>query len=125
MNNQDPKLTALLFNECINKKNIEGLISLMADDHKLVCHGETGAEGKEANRQAWTSFFKNYPDYLNHISRIESKADFVVMIGHSECNTEKSLNGKALWSAEVKNDKVAEWQVYEDTGENRNNLGLQ
>jgi len=31
----DPKTIALQFNECINNRDIEGLVDLMADSHTL------------------------------------------------------------------------------------------
>lgn len=38
MNMRDPKLTALLFNECINAQDIEGLVALVTDNHSLICY---------------------------------------------------------------------------------------
>ena len=36
MNKRDPKLTALQFNEYINNQDIEGLSSLMAENHIFI-----------------------------------------------------------------------------------------
>lgn len=122
MNTLDPKLTALLFNECINKNDIEGLVELMTDNHSLITYGNKDTEDKESTRKAWADFFKKYPDYINHFKKIESRDNFVIISGESTCSNEKSLNSSALWSAIIKNDKVSEWQVYEDTDENRKKL---
>ena len=117
MNRRDPKLTALLFNECINNRDIEGLVELMTDDHSLICNGHVDTKDKSSSKEAWSSFFSMFPDYLNHFSKVESKDDFVVMVGKSTCSNEKRLNTNALWTARIKNDKVCEWQVYEDSPE--------
>jgi len=34
------------------------------------------------------------------------------------------LDGPALWTARTRDDKVAEWRVYEDSTENRARLGI-
>lgn len=124
MNHRDPKLTSLLFNECINDRNIEGLVELMTDDHTLICDGRVDTNDEDSSRAAWLTFFDMYPDYRNHFSRIESSDDFVVVVGKSACSNEKRLNGNALWSVRVRNDKVCEWQVYADTLENRERLRI-
>ena len=124
MNHRDPKLTSLLFNECINERDIEGLVELMTDDHALICDGHVNTNDKDSSRAAWSTFFDMFPDYRNHFSRIESSDNLVVIVGRSTCSSEEKLNGDALWSARIQNDKVSEWQVYADTPENRERLRI-
>lgn len=45
------------------------------------------------------------------------------MVGHSECS-EEILDGPALWTAVIKDGRVQEWRVYDDTEENRKKLGM-
>jgi hypothetical protein len=125
MNNRDPKLTALLFNECINNRDIEGLVDLMTENHSLILDGHVHTKDKVSSRETWSSFFGMFPDYRNHFLRIESKDDLVVIKGKSTCSNEDKLNKNALWSARIQNDKVSEWQVYEDSSENRMKLKIQ
>jgi hypothetical protein len=40
------------------------------------------------------------------------------------CPNNKELDGPAIWTAKVSGDKLAEWRVYEDTTENRTQLGI-
>lgn len=124
MNHRDPKLTALLFNECINHQDIEGLVDLMTDDHTLILDGHVNTKDKASSKDTWSAFFGMFPDYRNHFNRIESKDDFVVIAGNSTCSNEDQLNGNALWSARIYCDKVSEWQVYEDSTENRKRLQI-
>ncbi len=124
MNTRDPKLIVLLFNECKRERDVEGMSRLMTDNHHLICYGHVDAADKESSVAAWTSFFKDYPGYLNHFTRIESRDDFVVIVGNSTCPDEKFLNKPALWSARIEDDRISEWQVYEDTTDNREKLGI-
>ena len=65
-------------------------------------------------------FFKTYPDYRNHFAIIESRGDLVLVIGHSTCAYDP-LEGPALWTAKVADERMAEWRVYFDTTENWRN----
>jgi hypothetical protein len=125
MNTRDPKLTALLFNECINSEDIDGMVSLMNDNHTLICYDEVGSKNKKTSREAWVRFFDDVADYKNHFTRIESRDNLVVMTGRAACSNIESLNKKVLWSAVVENDKLSEWKIYDDTIENRKRLNIQ
>jgi hypothetical protein len=63
------------------------------------------------------------PDYKNHFNRIESKEDIVRVSGFSTSSS-KLVDGPALWRARVENDLISEWQVLEDTEDNRKILKL-
>ena len=121
---RDPKLTVLLFNECINSRDLEGLVRLMTDDHALYLYGRRETTDVKSSREAWRGFFAMYPDYMNHFVRIDSTGQSVAIVGHSTCSNEPELRGPALWSAEVRGDLLAEWQVHHDTREQRALLKL-
>ena len=123
MNKKDPKLTVLLFNECINNQDIAGLAKYMAEDVKLIMGNEVTQNNKEEAKSAWMQFFEMCPDYKNHFNRIESKKDIVCVVGFSTCSN-KSVDGPALWRVRVENDLITEWQILEDTEDNRKFLKL-
>lgn len=124
MNKKDPKLVVLQFNECINNQDINNLSPLMSDDYVFIdSSDDVHSGGKESMVKGWAEFFSSYPDYRNHFSRIESRENLVLVIGHSTCSY-KPLDGPALWTAKIENDLVAEWRVYLDTSENREKLNL-
>lgn len=123
MNEKDPKLIVLQFNECINNQDIKGLADLMTEDHVFIDSSDDVHGGKEFMTQGWIDFFNQYPDYRNHFSTVESRDNLVLVIGHSTCSFEP-LDGPALWTAKVENGLVAEWRVYLDTIENRKKLLL-
>ncbi len=119
----DPKTVVLQFNECINNRDLENLVALMTEDHTFIDASGDALHGCEEMKNAWKTFFEQYPGYRNIFSYVESRGDFVIMIGRSEC-TEGSLRGSAIWTAVVENGRVAEWCVYEDSEEIRKKLEI-
>lgn len=118
------KEIALRFNACINNRDIQGLASLMTDDHTFIDSADNAVRGKAQVVEAWESFFAMFPDYRNIFERVESRNQFVAVLGRSTCS-EQQLDGPALWTARVKGDQVAEWRVYHDTPENRKRLDFE
>jgi ketosteroid isomerase-like protein len=123
MNLKDPKLTALQFNEYINNQDIEGISNLINEDYTFIDSSGKIEKGKELNIKNWKHFFDQYPDYKNIFTKIESRDNLVILIGYSTCSYEP-LDGPAIWTATIKNDLIAKWQIYDNTEENRNNLGI-
>jgi hypothetical protein len=54
---------------------------------------------------------------------ITKNEKLVLITGYSTCSYEP-LDGPALWTAKIENDRVSEWRVYLDTPENRKLLDL-
>jgi ketosteroid isomerase-like protein len=123
MSGKDPKFVVLQFNGCINNRDLQELSNLMTDDHVFIDSNGDIHSGKELMIKGWRDFFHQFPDYRNHFAIIESREDQVFVIGHSTCSF-KLLDGPALWTAKVKDGLIAEWRVYLDTIENRENLDL-
>jgi ketosteroid isomerase-like protein len=124
MTNDEQQTIALHFNECINSRDIQGLASLMTDDHTFIDKANQSVQGKEQVVEAWQGFFAQFPDYRNIFERIESRNHLVAISGYSTCS-EKQLDGPALWTAQLRGDQVAQWRVYDDTPENRKLLSLE
>jgi ketosteroid isomerase-like protein len=125
MNEDQPPLTdehqqtiALRFNECINNRDLEGLAALMTDDHTFIDSANASVQGKDQVVEAWRGFFALFPDYRNIFDRVESRDQLVAIMGRSTCS-EPHLDGPALWTAKIRGNQVAEWQVYKDTPEHR------
>src|SRR5262245_49524831 len=102
----------LAFNEAINARDLGALSALMTDDHRFVDSEGATVDGKGACTDAWRGFFAAFPDYRNVFDDVRSGAPGVVDIdGRSECSVAE-LDGPARWRAEVRDDKVAVWQVF-------------
>jgi len=123
MSNTNPKTVALAFNDRINARDIVGLGQLMTEDHTFIDIPGEISQGRETMIKGWTKFFRIHPDYRNIFTSVESKNDLVIMLGHSECSYDP-LDGPAIWTAMIRNGLVAEWRVYEDTEDIRQQLGL-
>jgi len=124
MTNDEQKSIALHFNESINSRDIHGLATLMTDDHTFIDKANQAVQGKEHVVEAWQGFFALFPDYRTIFERVESRHHLVAISRYSTC-AEQHLDGPALGTAKLRDEKVAEWRVYEDTPENRHLLGLE
>jgi ketosteroid isomerase-like protein len=120
---QDPTNIVASFNDCITRKDVDGLSRLMTDDHVLIDSANNTIAGKARCIEAWTGFFGAFPDYRNHFERVILAGGDAVIIGHSVCSNAR-LAGPALWTAKIAGGLVAEWRVYEDTSANRARLSV-
>jgi ketosteroid isomerase-like protein len=111
------------FNDCITRRDIDGLSKLMTDDHVFIDAVNNRISGKARCIEAWNGFFDAFPDYRNRFERVVMVGNEAVIIGHSVCSDVR-LAGPALWTAKMEGELIAEWRVYEDTGANRARLGV-
>jgi len=123
MNTRDPKLTALQFNEYINRQDIDGLASLMSEGHTFIDRKGQVDEGKERMAQGWIDFFRSFPDYKNTFERVQSQGNLVVLYGYATW-TQGGDPDWAIWTATIEEDLVAKWRIYEDTEENKSGFKL-
>jgi hypothetical protein len=111
------------FNNFINTQNIIGMQKLMTVDHIFIDSENNIVRSKENCLKAWDKFFKLFPDYKNVFVTMMEKGSSIIIEGYSTCS-EVKLNGKAIWSTKIINNKIAEWRVYEDSPDNRKKLNL-
>jgi predicted SnoaL-like aldol condensation-catalyzing enzyme len=93
----------------------------MTEDHTFIDRENTTVKSKQDMIASWSKFFKAFPIYKNTFDRIESYDDIVIMIGHAYWSKDNKYD-RAIWSARIRNDLVAEWRVYYDNDENRRSL---
>jgi hypothetical protein len=96
----------------------------MTDGHTFIDSDDSVLAGKATVLKAWEGFFDAFPDYRNDWSSVISTGGGLTALGRSVCSTEPALDGPAIWTARVEDDKVSEWRVYEDTPANRARLGV-
>ena len=118
------ELVAMRFNEMINARDLDGLGTLMTDDHTFVDAAGQAVVGRTACLAAWRGFFAGFPSYRNEFESVRSSGETVVITGRSHCAELTELAGPALWTAETEGDLVRVWQVYEDTRAARHRLGI-
>ena len=115
---------AIAFNEAINRRDLDSLDRLMADDHTFIDSDDNVLSGKEDVLKAWEGFFEAFSDYRNDWSKVMPVGGTLTAVGRSVCSTEPALDGPAIWTARIGDGKVSEWRVYEDTPANRARLGI-
>lgn len=119
------KTIALQFNECITNADLNGLYSLMTEDHVFCDTANNRIKGKDNNIiQAWEPFFNLYPGYRNIFENIVVRGSNVIMQGYSICSDGILNNVRAIWIAGIINNKVGSWCIYSDTKENREIFNL-
>jgi ketosteroid isomerase-like protein len=120
----DPKQTVLRFNDCINSRDLAGLVDLLSDDHLFIDSVGREVRGIGAVKKAWEGFFSAFPDYRNEFSSLSSEGQDVVIVGHSTCS-HPALHGPGIWTALVREGRVAEWRIRDDTPETRRELAIE
>ena len=123
MNDRDPMLTALQFNEYINRQDLPGLSSLMAEEHVFIDRKGHIDQGKGIMLKCWEDFFRSFPDYRNTFSRVQSEGDLVILYGYATWQ-KGSEPDYAIWTARIEGDLLTEWRIYEDTEENKKLFNL-
>ena len=117
-------VTAIAFNDAISQRDVAALGRLMTDDHTFIDSNDNRFSGKAHVLGAWKGFFTAFPDYRNVWTDVLPSGDTVIALGHSQCATEPALDGPAIWTATVRDNRISTWRVYEDTPETRTRLGL-
>jgi ketosteroid isomerase-like protein len=110
------KSIALKFVDIINKGNSEGLMTLQAEDFVLIDYEGEVSRG----RSGWNDYFTAYPDYKIHVNHIITSGNGVAILGRtsgSHVSPEVEDRETILWTAEIRDDLVAEWRLYSDTEE--------
>jgi ketosteroid isomerase-like protein len=52
--------------DCINHRDLPGLVSLMSNDHHLQVFDETPVTGRDDNERAWSGYFDGEVAVLGH-----------------------------------------------------------
>ena len=121
---QVSRRAAIAFNEAVNRRDLDSLDRLMTDDHTFIDSEDNVLTGKEQVLKAWKGFFNEFPDYRNDWSKVIRIGGTLTAVGRSVCSTEPALDGPAIWTARIRDDRVSEWRVYEDTPGNRARLRI-
>jgi ketosteroid isomerase-like protein len=119
---RNPVEVVLAFLEKINQHDVDGLVSLMSEDHVFIDSLGTRVQGREKLRAGWQSYFQMCPDYRVSHEEVFSQGNIVAAFGSAggtvaakgELKAENRWQIPAAWMAIVKNGQVAEWRVYAD-----------
>jgi hypothetical protein len=124
-----PTAVALGFVDCINRGDIEDLVAMMTEDHRLEVFGEGPLVGRDVNASAWRNYMTAFPLYVIYPHRINSDGNVVAILGHttgSHLGLPDSEERELLliWLAYIRDGAVERWRLIEDTPSNRKQFGL-
>ena len=122
MTTESPIMVVLKFEELINRRNVDAIISLVTEDSVFMDSLGNQIEGTDRLRKAWQGYFQMVPDYALTHSEIFAQQDTVAIFGTAQGTFSHDKQIKkddfwktpAAWKAIVKNGKIALWQVYAD-----------
>ena len=110
------------FIAAVNRRSVDDLSALMADDHTFVDSQGHALAGREQMMSAWQAYFAMFPDYEIRVDSILADGDRIAIFGEA-FGTFKGKRGAvpenrivmpAAWNARVKDGRVGFWQVYAD-----------
>lgn len=118
-----PAEVARRFLEAINRRDVDGIMALVTDDHRLIDAAGEAITGEEDLRRAWHIYFTWFPNYEVSAAQVLTDGETVAIFGRAG-GTYRAGRGTvgentwllpAAWRAVVRDRRVAVWQVYCDT----------
>lgn len=107
------KSVAMEFVEAINNGDSKALIKLQTEGFTLI-----DADGDVfRGRDGWEDYFSAYPKYRIHVQHVLTGGNGVAIIGRttgSQVAREIEEKETVLWTAEIRDGRVAEWRLYTD-----------
>jgi hypothetical protein len=125
-----PAVAAVIgFIDAINRGDVDRLAALMSPDHRLQVLQEPAVTGREANRNAWKGYVSAFPDYVIYPDYLVDLGADVLVLGsttgsHLGLPDQEERQLKVIWRATVHEGLLTQWQIDEDTPEQRALLKL-
>jgi predicted enzyme related to lactoylglutathione lyase len=107
-----PAIAFFDFVTAINARDPDRLYDLMASDHVFVDSIGNQIQGSEACRDAWRGYFKLFPNYTVELTDC-LETEHLVMASGFAMGAQWRI--PAAWKVLLKDDRVAQWQVFADT----------
>ena len=112
-----PLVTVEKFIERINAHDPGRIIALCSADHVFTDSLGSTLSGREKLEQAWAGYFSLFPDYCVEVQSAVTEDALVLACGFASAThaqSAKTWRIPAAWRAIVREEKIAEWQVYAD-----------
>ncbi|MEE2753109.1 MAG: ion transporter [Candidatus Latescibacterota bacterium] len=111
--------TVTRFVDAINRHDIETIISLTTDNHRMIVQDAAETVGDERLRDYWKEQFSSTSGYAIRVRTVMSKEDRVILAGSVIGDTQDAV--PAVWVVRIENRQIAEWRFYaEVAGMDRN-----
>jgi ketosteroid isomerase-like protein len=104
----------------INHHDVEGILALCTAEHRFVDGVGSVLTGHERLREAWSGYFRLFPDYGIEIESLAVAGAMVLVAGSAAATAASGTPGEqrwripAAWRAHVLDGRIDMWQVYAD-----------
>lgn len=124
-----PTAVVLGFVDCINRGDLDGLVAMMSEDHRLEVFDEEPVVGRQGNAVAWQGYMTAFPRYVIYPRRINANGTIVAILGHTTGShlglpDAEERERTLIWLAHVRHLAVERWRLIEDSISIRRKFGL-
>ncbi len=105
----------------INAHDVDRIASFLATDHVFIDAHDHVHEGKQMMKEAWTEYFKLFPDYTVEIEDVLEQDGRLAIFGYAratykgpEADPSNFWRLPAAWKVIIREGKIKHWQVYCD-----------
>lgn len=124
-----PLALALSFVDCINRADVDGLARLMHEEYVLTVFDEAPQPGRLAGIEGWRGYAAAFPEYVIYPRRMATVGDTAAILGHTTGShlglpDEEEARITLIWLGTVREGRIADWTLIEDTAENRTRWAL-
>jgi ketosteroid isomerase-like protein len=106
------------FIQAINDHDVNGIVSLMSDDHIFIDAMDHKTVGKKEMEIGWKGYFELFPDYKIEILEIIGDKSLFGLFGYASATYKKTDANfwriPAAWKGIVEKRRIKHWQVYCD-----------
>jgi len=110
------------FVDAINRADVDDIFDLMTDDHIFVDSLGHEIKGNRQMKQAWSLYFKMFPDYKIEVEDILENDSIIVLLGYASATYQNNIDEinsnywkiPASWKAITDGNKIRFWQVFAD-----------
>jgi ketosteroid isomerase-like protein len=121
---------ALRFVDCINHKDVDGIVDMLAPGHIFAdLEGNEFEFDADSGRRAWQDYFQLSHRYLIHVGGVYALGDLAVLCGrttgsHMELLHAQEFEQKLIWTADIRHEKLNDWRIYFDRLATRRRIGI-
>jgi hypothetical protein len=110
------------FIDRINAHDLDGIVELLAENHRFVDSLGAVFEGRETLRTGWTMYLRMVPDYAIEVEHLLADGIDVVVVGSASgtytrdgtLRADDAWKTPGAWLGRVQKGELLEWRVYAD-----------
>lgn len=111
--------TVLRFVDAINRHDVDDILSLIVEEHRLIGPDATETAGADRIRERWEHAFEG-AGYSIRVRTLTSREDRVLLSGSLDGSVGARSSIPAAWEAQIEDHRIVEWRMFADlTAENR------